>query len=276
MKKTIYFNGKIITVNENNDVAEAVLVEDGKISKVGTNEEVLQLKSDDVEVIDLDGKAMLPGFIDPHGHIVPVAQTLMLISVGDVNSIEELVGRLKDSLEKEPPQGGKWLIAVGYDNTKFEGGQHPTKFDLDKVSTEIPITVSHASGHISAVNSLALEKYGYVGEDYIVPEGGVVRTVSPDSKEPNGVLEENAILDSEKKKVIVAPGFEDVLKSIVKAQQAYASVGITTAQDASVEEGKLADLVILDKNPLTIPSNEIDTIKVLETIKEGNTIFKNN
>ena len=103
MKKTIYFNGKIITVNENNDVAEAVLVEDGKISKVGTNEEVLQLKSDDVEVIDLDGKAMLPGFIDPHGHIVPVAQTLMLISVGDVNSIEELVGRLKDSLEKEPP-----------------------------------------------------------------------------------------------------------------------------------------------------------------------------
>ena len=115
-----------------------------------------------------------------------------------------------------------------------------------------------------------------MGEDYIVPEGGVVRTVSPDSKEPNGVLEENAILDSEKKKVIVAPGFEDVLKSIVKAQQAYASVGITTAQDASVEEGKLADLVILDKNPLTIPSNEIDTIKVLETIKEGNTIFKNN
>ena len=69
-----------------------------------------------------------------------------------------------------------------------------------------------------------------------MPEGGVVRTVSPDSKEPNGVLEENAILDSEKKKIVKAPGFAEILKAMVKAQKLYASLGITTAQDASVEE----------------------------------------
>ncbi len=235
MNKTIYFNGTIITVDANETIAEAVLVEDGKIVKVGTNDEVLALKDENVNLVDLEGKTMLPGFVDPHGHVVATAQTLMIVTLGDVTSKEELLSKLKKELEENPPQGDKWLIGFGYDNTKFEDGQHPTKFDLDSVSKEVPISVSHASGHLAAVNSKALELYGYVGEDYEVPEGGVVRTISPDSKEPNGVLEENAILDSEKKKIVIAPGFEDVLRAVERVQKVYASLGITTTQDASVE-----------------------------------------
>ncbi len=310
--KKIYFNGNVITVDQNETVAEAILIEDGKIKAVGTNDEILALDKD-AEKIDLNKKTVLPGFIDPHGHIVAIAQTLMIVMLGDVTSKEELLERLRKELKENPVEEGKWLIGFGYDNTKFEdgehptklellerlrkelkenpveegkwligfgydntkfeGGEHPTKFDLDTVSKEIPITVSHASGHLAAVNSRALELYGYCGDDYIVPEGGVVRTVSPDSKEPNGVLEENAILDngycgddyivpeggvvrtvspdskepngvleenaildSEKKKVVPSPGFEDVLKAIVRAQKIYASLGVTTTQDASVEE----------------------------------------
>ncbi|MBO3444475.1 amidohydrolase [Clostridium sp. CCUG 7971] len=235
MQKTIYFNGKVVTVDSNNTIAEAVLVENGKISKVGNNEEILSLKDENVNLVDLEGKTMLPGFIDPHGHIVATAQTLMIVTLGDVTSREELLAKLKKELEENPPQGDKWLIGFGYDNTRFEDGQHPTKFDLDSVSKDIPITVSHASGHLASVNSKALELYGYVGDDYIVPEGGVVRTVSPDSKEANGVLEENAILDSEKKKVVISPGFEDVLRAVERVQKVYASLGVTTTQDASVE-----------------------------------------
>ena len=233
--KKIYFNGNVITVDQNETVAEAILIEDGKIKAVGTNDEILALDKE-AERIDLNKKTVLPGFIDPHGHIVAIAQTLMIVMLGDVTSKEELLERLRKELKENPVEEGKWLIGFGYDNTKFEGGEHPTKFDLDTVSKEIPITVSHASGHLAAVNSRALELYGYCGDDYIVPEGGVVRTVSPDSKEPNGVLEENAILDSEKKKVVPSPGFEDVLKAIVRAQKIYASLGVTTTQDASVEE----------------------------------------
>ena len=233
--KKIYFNGNIITVDQNETVAEAILIEDGKIKAVGNNDEILALDAD-AERVDLNNKTMLPGFIDPHGHIVPVAQTLMIVMLGDVTSKEELLDRLRKELKDNPVEEGKWLIGFGYDNTKFEGGEHPTKFDLDTISKEIPISVSHASGHLAAVNSKALELYGYCGDDYVVPEGGVVRTVSPDSKEPNGVLEENAILDSEKKKIIPSPGFEDVLKAIVRAQKIYASLGVTTTQDASVEE----------------------------------------
>ena len=235
MKTKLYFNGNIITVDKNESIKEAVLIENGLIKAVGTNEEILALKDDNTEVIDLEGKTMLPGFIDPHGHIVATAQTLMIVTLSDITSKEQLLERLKKELKENPPQGDKWLIGFGYDNTKFEDGQHPTKFDLDTVSKEIPITVSHASGHLACVNSKALELYGYVGEDYEVPEGGVVRTVSPDSKEPNGVLEENAILDSEKKKIVISPGFEDVLRAVERVQKLYASLGITTTQDASVE-----------------------------------------
>lgn len=197
--KKIYFNGNIITVDQNESVVEAILIEDGKIKAVGTNDEILALDNE-AERIDLEKKTVLPGFIDPHGHVVAVAQTLMIVMLGDVTSKEELLERLSKELKENPLEDGKWLIGFGYDNTKFENGEHPTKFDLDTVSKDIPITVSHASGHLAAVNSKGLELYGYCGDDYIVPEGGVVRTVSPDSKEPNGVLEENAILDSEKKK----------------------------------------------------------------------------
>ena len=232
----IYYNGDIITVDEKNPSVEAIAIKDGIIAKVGSNEEVLKLADANTEKIDLEGKTLLPGFIDPHGHIVATAQTLMIVTLGDVQTKEELLERLENSLKNDPPVGDNWLIGFGYDNTRFADGQHPTKFDLDKISTEVPITVSHASGHLAAVNSKALELYGYVGDDYVVPEGGVVRTVSPDSKEPNGVLEENAILAPEKKSVVKSPGFEDILRAVVKAQKVYASLGVTTTQDASVEE----------------------------------------
>ena len=119
MTKKIYFNGNIITVDSNETIAQAVLVEDGKIKAVGNNEEILALATD-AEKVDLEGKTMLPGFIDSHGHIVPVAQTLMIVTLGDVTSKEELLARLEESLKNDPPSGDNWLIGFGYDNTKFE------------------------------------------------------------------------------------------------------------------------------------------------------------
>ena len=71
MTKKLYFNGNVITVNNKEEVVQAVAIEDGKIIKVGTNEEILSLKDNDTEVIDLEGKTMLPGFIDPHCRVHP-------------------------------------------------------------------------------------------------------------------------------------------------------------------------------------------------------------
>ena len=236
MNKTIYFNGNIITVDENESIVQAILVEDGRIKALGTNEEVLAL-AQDAEKIDLEGKTMIPGFIDPHGHIAAIAQTLLLVQLGDAISVEEIKSRIRNYIANTKLPEGAWVIGFGYDNTKFEDKQHPTKFDLDDVSTEIGIYCTHASGHLALTNSFGLEAYGYAGEDYVVPEGGVVQTVSPDSREANGILEENAIMAEDKKGIVPAPKFEQVLDSLVRAQDLYAELGITTAQDASLDPG---------------------------------------
>ena len=233
--RKLYFNGTIITVNENQPTVEAVLIENGKIIKVGSKDEVYELKDSETELVDLEGKTMLPGFIDSHSHITAVAQTLMIVNLSEANSKEEFISMLKEYVKNNSPKAGEWVIGFGYDNTKFENEEHPTKFDLDTVTTEVPIFVSHASGHISTTNSKALEALGYVGTDYEVPEGGVVRTVEG-SNEPNGVLEENACLAPEKRKIIPAPSIETLLKCIKKAQEIYSSYGLTTAQDAGVDE----------------------------------------
>ncbi len=236
MNKKLYFNGKIVTVDKNESIVEAVLVENGLIKAIGASDELLSQVDEATEKIDLDGKVVLPGFIDPHGHIVAIAQTLMITNLSECNSKEEFMEVLRNKLKNDPPKEGEWLIGFGYDNTRFEGEEHPTKFDLDSISSDIPMFISHASGHIATTNSKALELMGYIG-DYKVPEGGVVRTVSEGSKEPNGVLEENACLDPEIKKAIPAPSVETLMSSISKAQDIYAAYGITTAQDASVDKG---------------------------------------
>ena len=140
MKKTIYMNGNIITVNPKEEIKEAIMVSNGIIEAVGSNDEILKLKDEETKVIDLEGKTMLPGFIDPHGHIVPVAQTLMIVTLGDVTSKEELLARLEESLKNDPPSGDNWLIGFGYDNTKFEDGEHPTKFIPAAAVTGLIIT----------------------------------------------------------------------------------------------------------------------------------------
>ncbi|MDB8805312.1 amidohydrolase [Romboutsia sp. 1001216sp1] len=233
--RKIYFNGDIITVNDKEPIVDAVLVENGKIIKTGSKEEILKLKNEDTELVDLDGKTMLPGFIDSHSHIIAVAQTLMIVNLSDANSKEEFIAILKDYVKNNPSKNGEWIIGFGYDNTRYENEEHPTKFDLDLVTKDIPIFISHASGHIATTNSKALEAFGYVGTNYEVPEGGVVRTVG-ESNEPNGILEENACLSPEKRKVIPTPSVDTLLSCIKKAQQIYSSYGLTTAQDASIDE----------------------------------------
>ena len=244
MTRKIYFNANIITVDNKESIKEAMLIENGKIKAVGTNDEVLCLLDDNTEKIDLKGKTILPGFIDPHGHIVATSQVLMIVPLGEATSKEDVIKRLKDYHENTDLPEGAWIIGFGYDNSKFPDGQHPTKFDLDKVTTEVPITISHASGHLAVVNSLGLDLYGYGGTDYVVPEGGVVRTIEG-SRESNGILEENAIMDTEKKKVVPSPTFDQVLDSLVKAQKLYASLGITTTQDASVDENNSYNEILM-------------------------------
>lgn len=237
MWKKIFYNGTIVTMDDNSKTAEAVLVEDDKIIKVGTKDDIFALKDDKTLLHDLEGKTLLPGFIDPHSHLTAVAYNLLMVNaapspIGECDSVEALIDEFKKGLEESSLEEGDWLMGMGYDNSAFEDGRQITKLDLDKVSTDIPITCIHASGHCSVFNSKALEILGYT-KGCKDPEGGTIERF-PGTDEPNGLCTEKAVLSLDVQSKMKAPSFERVLNSIKKACSFYSSFGITTAQDAKV------------------------------------------
>jgi predicted amidohydrolase YtcJ len=191
---TIYAGGDIVTVNDAQPVAEAVAVKDGRILAVGQRVDIERThKGEMTQVIDLAGRALVPGFIDGHAHMLgfgaqSVGANLLASPDGTVNSIDELVARLQE-FAKGPDVGRTgWIFGVGYDDTLL--GRHPTRDDLDKVSKDVPVIAVHISGHFSAMNSAGLAKVGLTA-DSKDPEGGIIRRRAG-SREPNGVLEEMA------------------------------------------------------------------------------------
>lgn len=237
MQKIIFYNGTIVTMENDCKTAEAILVEDGKIIKVGEKDKILALKDDNTSLRDLEGKTLLPGFIDPHSHLTAVAYNLLMVNaapspIGECNSIDDLINAYKKSLEEDGITEGDWLYGMGYDNSAYENNAHPTKHDLDKISKDIPIVAIHASGHCSVFNSKGLEILGYT-KGCKDPEGGTVERF-PGTDEPNGLCTEKAVLGLDVQAKMKAPSFERVLASIKKACTFYSSFGITTAQDAKV------------------------------------------
>ena len=225
----IYHNGIILTIDHCNTKAEAILVENDHILAVGSNDEIMAQASTDAKKIDLQGKTMLPGFIDSHSHICNPLSGFAALPTENIDSKEALQATLKQFIEKGYLLENGWLIASGYDNSFFENNDHPTRYELDSVSQKIPIVVLHKSGHIGAANSKALALGGYL-DDAPDPEGGVIcRNVK--TGEPTGVLEENAIIY-----LFMTYGFGYTNQSILvqnleNTLASYAKVGVTTAQE---------------------------------------------
>lgn len=246
MAKIIFHNAQVVTMDDAHPSAEAVLVEDGKILKVGTNEEVLACKDAETQVRDLAGKTLMPGFIDSHSHLTAVAYSLLMVNAkpspsGRCDTKEALLEEFRKGLEEGDWSTGDWLMGMGYDPSVFPDKKHITRLDLDSVSTEVPISCIHASGHMSVLNTKALQILGYWG-DFEVPEGGTVELL-PDGT-PHGLVTELAYMDPAVQAKTQPPGFEKVLASIKKACDLYASYGITTAQDGRVTNGEYQLLTI--------------------------------
>lgn len=250
MEKKLFYNGKIVTMKDK-VIYEALLIEDGRIKKVGNTEDLLKkIKEDDIS-IDLKGKTILPGFIDSHSHITAVGYDLMLVNVkpspsGDCDSIDDIINKLKTALEEDPPEDGEWLMAMGYDESNLKEARIPNKNDLDKVSKDIPIIIIHTSGHAAVLNSKALEILGYVGEGYKVPKGGAIGTFEG-TNEPNGFIAEAALLGKEAQDKIPKIDPKKIFGAIIKAQDLYASNGYTTAQDAKTGKSEYELLSNLSK-----------------------------
>jgi len=225
----LYRGGPVLTLDASNRIARAVAVEDDRIVAVGSEEELRDwIETHDPRVVELAGRALLPGFIDAHGHfpgggISAVFVDLNSPPIGDVEDIASLVDLLAERAAETDT--GEWVIGLGYDDSLLEEKRHPTRADLDRASSEHPIGVSHISGHLAVANSAALELLG-IDASTPDPEGGLIRRRFGGS-EPDGVLEETA-MDGFRK--LALPGLADGLRVMKHAGERYLENGVTTAQ----------------------------------------------
>jgi len=230
---TVYSGGDIITMVGNTPTyAEAVVVKNGKIEFAGTASEAMELAGKGHNMIDLQGKTMLPGFIDGHAHFSSFstqaigAQILPPPDAG-AKDIPTLIKILKEWNTPENRALTGWIFGMGFDDSVLEENRFPTKHDLDKVSTEFPVMIVHISGHFAVVNSKGLELLG-IDASIQNPEGGIIRR--EENNEPNGVLEELAAIPYYSKALI--PTSEEAANQFFEAGQDMAlSYGYTTAQE---------------------------------------------
>lgn len=239
----IWTGGTIVTMNDAAMNVEAVAEKGGKIIAVGAAADVMKLKGDATQVIDLGGRTMVPGFVDGHAHIMgfgaqAVGANLLAPPDGTVNTIDDVILKLQE-FAKGPDVGRTgWIFGIGYDDALL--GRHPDRDDLDKVSTELPVIAVHISGHFSALNSVGLAKAGYTAETKD-PEGGVIRR-REGTQEPNGVLEELASFPV-MFPAINAASPEDKDYFMAKGLELAKSYGYTTAIEGRLMPFQQADMV---------------------------------
>ena len=231
--EVIYFGGDIITmIGDEPNYVEALVTQGDSIIFTGTLAESKSLFSGAKET-NLNGNTMLPGFIDAHAHFAGFpsqsigAQILPPPDAG-ANNMESLIQILKDWSTPENIELTGWIFGMGFDDSVLEEKRFPTKKDLDKVSTEIPVMIIHISGHFCVVNSKGLELLN-INSDSPDPEGGIIRRMK-DSQEPNGVLEELAAIPFMPK--VLGPKSAKAVEAFLTAGQNMAlSYGYTTVQE---------------------------------------------
>src|SRR5699024_9590638 len=232
--KKIYYGKNIITMNDT--VAEAVMIEDGTIKKVGMLTDFEEEWADvSIEKEDLKEKTLLPGFVDPHGHISMMGTMSVMANLRDCDNFEDIVNVLTTYIEENKIKKGNVVVGFGYDHNFLKEERHPTKEVLNQVSTEHSIFISHASGHVGCANDAAV---ALAGIDANTPdaEGGVIGRVEG-TNEPNGYLEEGSLIAAQSK---IASGMEmDHLKLALLGQDIYLENGITTAQDGATSHETL-------------------------------------
>ena len=226
--------------------AEAVAVRGGRILALGTRAQTEATRGPGTRMINLEGRTMLPGFVDPHGHVAmvglqAVGANLLAAPDGEANDIASLIRILRDWAARNEAAVRRYglIFGFGYDDSQLKERRHPTRDELDQVSTEVPVLIIHTSSHLAAANSKALEKVGITAATPD-PVGGVFRR-RDGSREPNGVMEENAMIAGAGP---LLGGLDEAawLAMIRAGSEFYASFGYTTCQEGRAMGPTLANL----------------------------------
>ncbi len=230
----IFTGGPVLTMEDAAPRAEALAVKDGRILAVGSEADVIARRGDATEVVELDGRALLPGFFDAHGHVLmgglqALSANLLAPPDGEVDDMASLQEVLREWIDanEEIVAAANLIIGFGYDNATLAEHRHPTRADLATVSTEVPIYLIHQSGHFGVANSKALEVVG-ITADTPDPAGGLIRRDA--AGEPTGVLEETAHFPA-LMTLLGQVGLDGIKAMARSGAELWARFGYTTAEE---------------------------------------------
>ena len=192
----IYRGGPILTMEDAQPLAEALAIEQGRIVAIGDAADLAAYEGPGTRIVDLTGRALMPGFVDGHSHLSLTAAKLATVNLdpppaGPASSIAAIQRSLTERLANVGPGETGWLVGWGYDHAMLAEKRHPTRFDLDAVSQGVPILLIHFSSHQVVLNSRGLELADITAETPDPPGGQIGRVRG--SQEPNGILQENAM-----------------------------------------------------------------------------------
>ena len=223
MNRLALKNGKIYV--ERGVFAQAVLMENGRVTAVGSNEDIAALAGD-ARVIDCGGRTVIPGLNDSHLHLIQIGTRLSRAEIAGSSSIDDMIQRVKAFMAAHPEACARGLAATGWNQDLFRDEKRmPNRYDLDRISTDIPIVLRRVCGHVATANSRALELLGMSQKPGRV-EGGTIEL--DENGVPNGIFTEAAagLPDS----VLPQADLKDARRDFLTGAQYALSHGITSVQ----------------------------------------------
>lgn len=213
---TMFIHGKVVTLDDDDTVASVVVVRDGRIAAVGGDD--LQKDFRAKQTVDLEGRVMLPGFVDSHTHIEGHPQRF--IELSHTSSIEQLKQQVHDKAAALGP--GEWITGYGWAEDQLAENRRPLLGDLDEAAPENPVSLSRAGGHSTVLNSAALELAGIYRNTPDPPDGVIERD---EDGELNGIIREPGDLIDQ---LVPVAGDTELRASLVSALKDQFTFGITS------------------------------------------------
>ncbi len=268
--KKLFFGGKILTLESERPYTEAILTDNGRILMTGTLNG-MSAAAGECERVDLNGSTLIPAFIDSHSHFTQVAYSFLQVSLDGADSVEKMRKKIADFIAERGIKPGEWINAGDYDNNLLPDAENPDISEIDALAPHNKLVVRHKSGHMGLLNTAALTAVG-INPDTPDPEGG---KIGRKGNKLTGYMEENAFFNCLRK--IPAYDPNDLLRACIKAQDMYASYGITTVQDGMVVDEMLPlygmaldnDILYLDLVLYAAPESYDKTVSLIGSYPEG-------
>jgi len=219
----ILHNARVLTMEPSAPTAGAVAIRADRIAAVGGDDAVCALAGERTTILDCGGRVVLPGFIDAHLHILAAAASSAEIdcAAGSIGELADAVGAAAESVLQ-----GSWLRGGGYHEADLREGRHPNRHDLDRAVPNLPVRVTHVTGHASALNSEALKQLG-IGIATQEPAGGQLER-DAETGEPTGVLLE---MEDWLDRRMPTRDLQEIEAGVRQLSSRLLAAGVTSVQD---------------------------------------------